>query len=275
MKKRGKIMAIVLGFATAVSCVGFIACNEMTSIVKEEIYYTQSADKSYYIVKGSGWNKGSKLTVPESKNDLPVKEIAARGFEGEWLTELVLSDTVEIVGERAFYTCWDLSKVHIGASVSQIGELAFASCVELDEFTVSADNAYYQALDGNLYDITATTMVQYAVGKSAETFVLPETVVTIKSRAFADSLCLKTVVLGGAVREIGEGAFSNENISGELEVGIERIFYAGNSDGWNDIVIGENNGRITDSRLYFYSASWKSGNYWRYVDGEPKAWNED
>ncbi|MBQ7879383.1 MAG: leucine-rich repeat domain-containing protein [Clostridia bacterium] len=268
-------MAIVLGFATAVSCVGFIACNEITSIVKEEIYYTLSADKSYYIVKGSGWNKGSELTVPESKDELPVKEIAARGFEGEWLTELVVGDTVEVIGERAFHTCWELSKVHIGASVTQIGDLAFASCVELDEITVSEDNAAYKSLDGNLYDIQMTTLVQYAVGKSAETFVLPETVVTIEDKALADSLALKTVVLGASVREIGVGAFSNENISGELEIGVERIFYMGDSDGWNNVSVGENNGRISETSLYFYSASWKSGNYWRYVDGEPKAWNEE
>lgn len=275
MKKIGKAFAIGLSFATAVWCVGFIACEEITSIGKEEIHYTLSDDESYYAVGGSGWQKGSKLTLPESKDGLPVKEISARGFEGEWMNEVVVGDSVEMIGERAFYTCFHLSKVHIGASVTQIGNLAFASCVELDEFTISEENTAYTVLDGNLYDIGMTTIVQYAVGKSADTFILPETVSIIKDKAFADSISLKTVVIGNAVQTIGAGAFSSENISGELEIGVERLFYAGDERAWNDIVIGENNGRITSSRLYFYSASWKSGNYWRFVDGEPMAWNEE
>lgn len=275
MKKRGKICAIVLGLATACSCVGLVACEEMSVISKEEISYTLSDDGTYYIIKGSGWNKGSSLTVPDLKGEIPVREIAARGFEGEWLTKLKTGDTLEKIGERAFYTCWELSEVEIGANVTEIGDLAFASCVELDKITVSAQNTAYVSLNGNLYDAQMTTLVQYAVGKSDEVFILPETVTTIEDKALADSMALKAVVIDAAVTSIGTGAFSIENISGELEVGVERFYYAGQQSDWKNVAIGENNGHISEETVYFYSSYRKSGKYWRYVDGVPKAWDEE
>lgn len=64
----------------------------------------------------------SKLTIPEG-----VKHIDNYAFMGAKITNLVLPQSLEIIGNSAFYMCLDLQKVEMKTGVTSIGEKAFSS----------------------------------------------------------------------------------------------------------------------------------------------------
>ncbi len=77
----------------------------------------------------------------------------------------------------------------------------------LEECKVDGGNAYYRAIDGDIYNKKGTVLVQYACGKKAESFTLPHTVEEIGESAFEPAKHLKKIVLSDKIVSIGSGAF--------------------------------------------------------------------
>ena len=97
----------------------------------------------------------------------------------------------------------------IGNGVTTIEYNAFYYCSSLTNITVSAENTAYQSIDGNLYSKDGTILIQYAIGKTATEFIIPEGVTTIGSYAFYNCDGLTSVEIPDSVIEIGSSAFSN------------------------------------------------------------------
>ena len=92
-------------------------------------------------------------------------------INGTLLTELVIPDSVTIIGDYAFYGCTSLTSVVIPDSVTSIGDLAF-------------------------YDCTSLTSV-----------VIPDSVTSIGDYAFGGCTSLTSVVIPDSVTSIGDYAF--------------------------------------------------------------------
>jgi len=69
--------------------------------------------------------------------------------------------------------------------VTSIGVGAFSNCASLTSITVSEYNVAYQSIDDNLYSKDGKTLIQYAIGKTATSFTIPESVTSIGEYAFA------------------------------------------------------------------------------------------
>lgn len=70
---------------------------------------------------------GTRLTVPENLNGHPVREIAEYACgRREDLQALELPEGLEVIGERAFFSCSSLTQVRIPSTVTEIGSKAFA-----------------------------------------------------------------------------------------------------------------------------------------------------
>lgn len=73
-----------------------------------------------------------------------VKEIGSYSFstttneKGNAIIEIKFTDTLEKIGEYAFYKSLDLTKVEVGSNLSQIGNYAFSSCENLGAFKTSS-----------------------------------------------------------------------------------------------------------------------------------------
>ena len=113
------------------------------------------------------------------------------------------------IGDYAFEDCDSLTSVEIPDSVTSIGYEAFAYCDSLTSITVSGNNSVYKSIDGNLYTKDGKTLIQYATGKTATSFTIPNSVTSIGAGAFAYCDSLTSVVIGDSVTSIGYEAFRN------------------------------------------------------------------
>ncbi|MBQ9730419.1 MAG: leucine-rich repeat protein [Clostridia bacterium] len=114
--------------------------------------------------------------------------------------------SVETLNTRAFERCLTLERVSLPATLANVGDEAFRNCPSLVEISVAEENTRFSSLNGDLYDKNQTTILQYAVGKTNETFTLPESVLTVKKSAFEGAVYLQQIHLS-SVQLIGTNAF--------------------------------------------------------------------
>ncbi len=229
----------------------------------EGLAFTLSDDGTYYSITGIGTVTDTKIVIPATYNNLPVKSIGDKAFRDcSSLTEIAIPDSVTTIGEFAFYYCSSLMEINIPDSVTTIGECAFSNCSrltsvtignsvttiwggafrdcsslteinipdsvtlighyafrdcssltsvtignsvttiwgyafsycsKLTSITVAENNSNYKSIDGNLYTKDETRLIQYAIGKTATEFTIPNSVTTIGNGAFYQCSSLTSV----------------------------------------------------------------------------------
>jgi hypothetical protein len=99
--------------------------------------------------------------------------------------------------------------VSIPDSVTSIGSYAFYRCFSLSSINVGAANAVYanNASDGVLYDKAIATLIQYPVGNTRTSFTIPNSVTSIREYAFFYCDALTFVTISDKVTSIGYAAF--------------------------------------------------------------------
>lgn len=142
-----------------------------------------------------------------------IKTIPTRAFEACWsIEEIILGDGVEVIDEYAFEGCSNLKYLYLGKNVQTIANTALIGCDKLEVIEVSPENPYYKSIDGNLYNADGKILIQYARGKSATYFTIPDRVTTIGSYAFYGCSNLTSVTIPDSVTTIDSSAF-NSNTS--------------------------------------------------------------
>ena len=149
------------------------------------LHYQRITGKKEYSVVGLGIASEIDIIIPSTYNGLSVTSI----------------------GQRAFVACDALTSIEIPDSVTSIGEYAFGSCSSLETIKVDGNNTKYKSIDGNLYSIDGKTLIQYAIGKSATYFLIPDSVTSIGYGAFGYCESLTSIEIPNSVTSIGYGAF--------------------------------------------------------------------
>ena len=126
---------------------------------------------------------------------------------GKTDTAFTIPDSVTSIGVCAFANCDNLTSITIPDSVTTIGQWAFRDCDSLTSIEVDENNTHYKSIYGNLYSKDGTTLIQYAIGKTATSFTIPNSVTSIGSWAFHDCDSLTTITIPDSVTSIGEWAF--------------------------------------------------------------------
>ena len=125
------------------------------------------------------------------------------------LTSVTIPNSVISIGDYTFWNCTGLTSVTIPDSVTSIGEGVFAACSSLPEIQVSERNPAFCSVDDVLFDKSMTTIFQYPTGKGGLSYTIPDSVTTIKSRAFEGCSSLTSVTIPSSVTTIGEHAFQS------------------------------------------------------------------
>ncbi len=134
-----KKITIILLSILSVFCFLFVGCggDETPSIESADGFkYSISSDKSYYqilIYEGDE----TDVIIPETFNNLPVKEIAMEAFAGcSEIQTVVVPKSIETIGSRAFRNCIKLQSIQLPSGVTEIGEYSFEKCSSLTSIKI-------------------------------------------------------------------------------------------------------------------------------------------
>ncbi len=139
------------------------------------------------------------------------------------LTSVTTGSGVTNLREWTFSGCSNLTSVTIGNAVASIGSYAFTECGRLTAVTVEAANAFYNSVDGVVFDKTKTTLVAYPSGRGGS-YVVPNSVTNIGDGAFAGCYGLTGVYFQGNVPTIGLAAFDGDDNA--------TVYYLAGTAGW-------------------------------------------
>ena len=122
--------------------------------------------------------------------------------------------TIKTIEDGAFSGCYFLLEIKIPSTITHIGECIFDSCYNLSTIIVAEGNKNYKIVDGVLYSIDGTSIIQYPPHQQSETdnYEIPDTVTSIGGGAFLSSR-LTSVTIPDSVKEIGDRAFMYSDIT--------------------------------------------------------------
>lgn len=155
-----------------------------------------------------------------------LRSIENGAFQFSGITSLEIPDKVEIIGDAAFYGCSKLQSLDLGNGVKHIGAAFFvcsipslhlpASVETIDttlwhtsmmaEVTVDADNPYYTAVDGILYNKNMTEIIFCPPQWTGE-LVIPDTVQSLADGVFAGCGSITSITIPDSVTSFGTNIF--------------------------------------------------------------------
>jgi hypothetical protein len=132
------------------------------------------------------------------------------------LTAVKLPETINAIGDNAFYSCEALTGIVIPNSVTYIGTGGFGSCYNLANVVLpnQLTSIESQAFMGcGFSDITIPNTVKtianygFSSCRNLRSMVIPNSVTNIASSAFESCIALTDLTFGSSVRSIGYSAF--------------------------------------------------------------------
>ena len=222
----------------------FHGCTALTSIVIPDSVTTigQSAFQGCTSLKSVLIGNGVKEINYQAFRDCSsltsvimgesVSSIATYAFlHCSSLESIVIPDSVTSLGSYSFVDCTSLRHVKIGSGVDSIGEDAFHGCSSLASLEISEGVTHIG--QGAFVGCSSLTSVE-----------IPSSVTTIDMFAFLSCTSLETVFLPKSVTNIEDYAFYKCGA-------ITDVYYAGTSEEWQLISIGEGNSFLTEATIHF------------------------
>ncbi len=123
------------------------------------------------------------------------------------LTEVNLASTVESIGDHAFFNATSLQTVHLPKNLSFLHDTAFEFASSLNCFTVDKENEYFSAENGVLFNKDQTMLITYPVAKEDDTYLMPNSVTTIRQYSFKNNNYLKTIILSESLENLENYSF--------------------------------------------------------------------
>jgi len=180
------------------------------------IYYILTGNTASVTYTGSSYyddnTYSGKITIPSSvtfnQQSYSVTSIGDYAFAYcISLSSITIPNSVTSIGEWAFFGCSKLTSVTIPNSVTSIGDRAFYYCSSLSSFNVDAANTHYSSVDGVLFNYAKDTLIQYPIGNTRTSYIIPNSVTSIEYGAFYECTSLSSITIPNSVISIGDEAF--------------------------------------------------------------------
>jgi len=145
-----------------------------------------------------------KINIPSA-----VKTISRGAFENSCVSEIEFAEGLRNIGEDAFKGCGKLFSAELPSTVTYIGPGAFkGSAIEIMNIPIGV-----------------TEITESAFEDSALSYiVIPETVESIRTKAFSGCHEIRAVTFPGSLKTIGDGAFEYSGIvKAEIPASVEYI----------------------------------------------------
>ena len=141
--------------------------------------------------------------IPAVRNGVPVVEIGENAFAGfTGMNDLVIPDSVKVIGDNAFYGC-TAKTLTLPKNLTSLGNGAFAGCNVIESVTLPdtlteiPDNAFRKCdhIKEVKFGSSVTSVGEYAFYEctSLEMLTLPPTLTTIGDMAFGEMLSLSSI----------------------------------------------------------------------------------
>lgn len=175
--------------------------------------------------------------------------------------KVIIPDGVNGIDGYAFSNdnCDTITSIYIPATVTYIGEEAF-KCKNLKEIIVDPNNKVYSSIDGSLYN-KEQTILEYCPTGISGTFIIPDTVKTIKILAFEDGSSVRkitTIKIPASVSDLDENGLS----------GFAFLYTPFNFKSLQNIVVDSGNTKFSSSDGVLYNK--KQTTLMRYPMGKNK-----
>ena len=165
----------------------------------------QTIPSNYYIVSPDGttlmkWfnTEVTSIDMQSDKVLSKITKITAQFGPSEKLTSVVLPNSLETIGFRAFGDCKSLSSITFPNSLKTIGDCAFIG------------SAFSSITFPN--SLTSIGGEAFAVCTSLSSITFPNSLTTIGNHAFSKCSTLTSVTIPKNVTNIGTGVFYNTNL---------------------------------------------------------------
>jgi hypothetical protein len=176
---------------------------------------------SSFTVDAGNPNYSSDLGVLYDKNKTLLIHFPVQSE----LTTFVIPNTVTGIGNDAFHNARRLTQITFGTQIASIGGTALGRLGGLNSFVVPDGNANFSSRDGVLFNKLQTELIQFPLNSAITSYVIPNTVVTIKQDAFFDAESITNITVPNSVITIEDRAFYGASSLSSITLGNNLIRY--------------------------------------------------
>ena len=199
---------------TSIGCGAFLGCTNLTIIVlpnkiknigSDAFFDCISLTNVYYEGIIEDWcNISFKGMASNPMYYASHFYMLDKNNEYKEITEIVIPETITIIGNYQFYGFNYIKSIIIPNSVTSIGLIVFSGCTGLTSIIVNENNPIYDSRDNcNAIIETKTNTLIYGCNNT----IIPNTVTTIERGAFYRCTGLTSIKIPNNVTNIGEFAF--------------------------------------------------------------------
>lgn len=184
-----------------------------------EINEERKAKRKYIRINGVVNNYASKeIVLPDQVDGIYVEVIRKGAFENnETIKEIILPNTVRVIGSNAFKNCKNLKKVELPPDLEVINENTFMDCISLQTVVLPYElkNICKFAFRNcsalkELYHYVKTGIgITMSLDKSLKESKLPSGLINIGKSAFESCLSIEDIYIPYGVKSISNASFKN------------------------------------------------------------------